>query len=100
MNERIKHSIVIIIVGLLIAPVVQLYAQYKNQKEAAETLERMDEVQALITGFFLQNRRFPCPADPSLSRDDPLYGREINSTETVNPETCDPTLLGTPWNGC
>ena len=84
----VEIAIVIIIVGILMIPLVQLYAQYKSQKEANITLEHMENVQGLITNFYLLNQRYPCPADPSLPRDHPLYGREINAT-------CDPVLLGT-----
>ncbi len=84
----VEIAIVIILVGLLLIPLVQLYAQYKSQKEINQTTEHMEHIQGLITNFYLSNGRYPCPADPSLSRDDPMFGREINAT-------CDPTLLGT-----
>lgn len=84
----IELAAVIIIIGLLLVPLVQLYTQYKGKKEVDITIENMAAINGLISKFVLREKRFPCPADASLARDDPQYGRELNPS-------CNPELLGT-----
>ncbi len=70
----IELSLVILIVGVLLVPLLQLYHNYATQKLLEKTNENILEVQSLINGF--SPNRYPCPADPLLSPADALYGVE------------------------
>lgn len=83
----IEMAVVIIIIGTMLIPLTQLYVQYRSQQKANVTREHLEKINGLISKFQVVYKRYPCPADGSLSPGDSRYGQEIN------PE-CDPSLLG------
>jgi prepilin-type N-terminal cleavage/methylation domain-containing protein len=75
----LEIAIVIMISGILLAPLAQLYTQYMKQKAWSETKENIDLANAAIMDYRLNNNRYPCPADRTLPRTDPNYGRELRN---------------------
>lgn len=72
----IEMSIVIIIMGFMLLPLVNIYNNYNHQKKAMATQEAVNEMSAQIASFVSTNGRFPCPSDRSESPGDADYGEE------------------------
>src|SRR5687768_8735206 len=72
----IEFAIVMLISGLLIVPLLQLYTQYTMQKVWNDTKAHVDLARTVVIDYQLNNNRYPCPADRTLPRTDPNYGRE------------------------
>ncbi|HEY8189925.1 MAG TPA: type II secretion system protein [Micavibrio sp.] len=75
----LELAIVIMISGILLAPLAQIYAQYMKQKAWSETKENIDLANAAIMDYRLNKNRYPCPADRTLPRTDPNYGKELRN---------------------
>jgi prepilin-type N-terminal cleavage/methylation domain-containing protein len=69
----IELSIVILIVGILVAPLLQLYQNYLIRKEIQLT---KDNVTTVASGIPVVRDRYPCPSDRSLGPQDANFGRE------------------------
>lgn len=86
----IELSIVIIIVGLLVAPLLSLYHTTEIQKKINITKENISTSVTGISTF--SPVRLPCPSDRSLGPDDPQYGFEQCNLATI--PTCTTGLEG------
>lgn len=78
----IEIAVVVLIVGVLTAPLAGLYTQYLQQKVLDDTKKNVDSAVNVIVDFQLNNGRYPCPADPALPPTDPNYGLERRDTAT------------------
>lgn len=106
----IELSLVIIIVGLLVIPLLQLYKLYMVKEEILKTEANISGAASAIGRFVL---RYPCPSDRSLSPGDPNYGveqctgipncnatgtqgicRGVGNRDTDGDGTFDPILIG------
>lgn len=85
----IELSLVILITGLLLAPLFQLYHTYQIEEATRKTKDRIFTDKNGIAIF--NPLRLPCPADRSLPPNDPNYGFEICDM-TVIPD-CDPAVI-------
>lgn len=72
----IELCIVLVIAGLLLAVVAQVYMIYAQKKSLSDTFARQTSISAAIARFYAENGRYPCPAIPSLGRYDANVGRE------------------------
>jgi len=82
----IELAIIVGIIGLMVASSMQTYLQYKHTKEVSDTSFHRDNVVAAMERFVYANQRLPCPADPTLTPNDPKAGQEncLTSDSSVN----------------
>ena len=69
----IELSIVIIIVGLLVIPLLQMYKVYMIKEEMVKTRANIEGAKSAINLYI---GRYPCPSDRSLTPSDANYGLE------------------------
>jgi prepilin-type N-terminal cleavage/methylation domain-containing protein len=69
----IELSIVILIVGILVIPILEIYNSYLLRKQMIVTREN---VQNTVDGLSLVLNRYPCPSDRSLPVGDPNFAIE------------------------
>ena len=72
----IEIAIVLIIIGILMVPLLQMYNIYRQDRVWNETKANVVLAQAALTNFYFDNFRYPCPADPALGPGDANYGKE------------------------
>ncbi|HNS45060.1 MAG TPA: type II secretion system protein, partial [Alphaproteobacteria bacterium] len=71
----IELSIVVLISGLMIAQLVQLYVNYLQAEKIETTKENIvDAARAIALSSTI---RYPCPSDRSLPTTDPNYGADV-----------------------
>lgn len=70
----IEMTIVILIVGLLMVPLTQMYSLYINEKRVMTTESSMENSIRSLALF--SPKRFPCPSDRSLPPNHVNYGYE------------------------
>lgn len=82
----IELAIVMVIIGLLTAPMIQSYRIYIDNKHRDDTTLNMTLVSSSLTDFFLANGRYPCPSDLSIAFGNPGHGlEECTKLTTVIP---------------
>lgn len=70
----IEMAIVLLIVGLLVGPLFQLYSNYLTQQKMQTT---KDHVNQAMSAMAVSDPRYaPCPSDRSLPPNDPNFGAE------------------------
>jgi prepilin-type N-terminal cleavage/methylation domain-containing protein len=72
----IEVAIGLIVLGLLIGPALHIYALHVAQKPWNDTSGNAALVMSAVGNFYTNNGRYPCPADRTLPRTDPNYGKE------------------------
>ncbi len=77
----IELSLVILIMGILLAPLLQLYQTYQVEELTRKTKEHITTATNSI-GIF-SPIRLPCPADRSLSPSNPAYGFEVCNLASI-----------------
>ena len=74
----IELSVLLIIIGLVSASALEVYRDYLNEKFRTDVADRIGtKTKNALVDFVTKNRRFPCPADPSMQPDNPVAGFEI-----------------------
>ena len=78
----LELAIVILITGIMFIPLVKMYEVYDKKKRVNITRDRISEASAQVQRYILnlnvgQFSALPCPADPTLPKTDPNYGREF-----------------------
>lgn len=71
----LEVAIVLVIIGLLTAPLMMLYKNYMEQQILLKTTSSLAESNNAMQRFFLRNKFYPCPAGRALSPADPNFGR-------------------------
>lgn len=71
----IELAIVILISGLLMLPLIQLYSNYIQDKKIIDTTKGIDNVASNLARAFVTN--YPCPSDRSLAVTDANYGEDV-----------------------
>lgn len=85
----IEMAIVIIILGLAIAGIAPIYDLYKENQNIEKNEVNVNVSISAIGTFRSLYGRYPCPASPTLTREDPNYGREdCTDKSTVNQGFC------------
>lgn len=71
----IELSIILVIMGILIVPVVQAYNLYKKDQDRSETLDGLQDVATALGQYYISNNGiYPCPADPTLPTGNANHG--------------------------
>lgn len=108
----IEVAIALIVVGLLITPLIQLYRVVRAQNVVIETDGNMIVIQAALQKFAIRNGHYPLPSAYGLGPDDSGYGaayagtpvpctagmdtvcRTTGARDVVAPAGNDPVLIG------
>lgn len=80
----IEMSVVIIIVGLIIASVLPSIRAYQVTEDFYETRANLEFANDALREYFALQGRYPCPADPTVPLDDPDYGLEADLCDANN----------------
>lgn len=80
----IELSISLVILAIIISLSLLALARMLKSEQERVTFERMEVIADAISLYAQTRMRVPCPADPSLARDDPNYGRERVGTDQEN----------------
>lgn len=78
----IDIAIFMILIGLVVAPMIQSYNLDQKEKVKGETLSHFATINKAIADFYYVNNYYPCPALPDLPPDDPNAGKQ-NCTDTA-----------------
>ena len=82
----IEMSIILIIIGLILASIFPQLKIYKNTQRYNVTRDNVVLADEAVREFYgLNVRRYPCPADPTLAPDDVGYGQEQCRLTTADP---------------
>lgn len=86
-------AIALILVSLLALPLISQYERWRDEQDRNNIDAIMTRAENAIERFYFGNDRYPCPADPVLATDDPLYGSEQFNPGT---QTCIDVATGAP----
>lgn len=93
----LEMSVVLTVVGVVIASFFSSYGLYIKNKAITETASNIDMTMDALSNYFIQNGKFPCPARLDIKRSDPKYGVPTECNDpTKDPST---TAVGTCLNG-
>ena len=86
----IEIAIVLLIVGLVLTPAINMYHQYRVDKDWEETNDNIELAALELGGFRAITGRFPCPASATAVPGDLEYGHELADCLTTAPavNTC------------
>ncbi len=70
----IDVAIIMVIIGLLIAPALYALREFREQQAVIITENNILEIDEAIDAYFETNEFYPCPADPNLGRNDLNHG--------------------------
>jgi Tfp pilus assembly protein PilE len=77
-NEKgmtlIDVSIALVVIALIAYPLVKEYDRSVMRQKNAQTSDAVLRAESAVQLFFFNNGRYPCPANPSLGRDNANYG--------------------------
>jgi prepilin-type N-terminal cleavage/methylation domain-containing protein len=73
----IEMSVVVLILGIMIAGLSPLYSLYLKNQAVEDTNVDIDTITNAIGSFRSIHGRYPCPASLTMNRDDDLYGHEL-----------------------
>ena len=76
----LELSVVILISGIMLIPLVRLYANYVEQQKIDKTVTNLDNIRNNIAA---RPVRYPCPSDRSIARGDSGYGMEVCDTAVI-----------------
>jgi prepilin-type N-terminal cleavage/methylation domain-containing protein len=76
----IEMAVAILIIGLLVAPLSDVYSNYLKHKKYEATLTNVQDVLSAIQGYRMANGVFPCPSGLNVARTSPNYGAPLNCT--------------------
>ncbi len=78
----LEIAIVLVLIGLVLAPAIAIYKNYRIDKDWTETEEKLDIAVNELGGFRSIYSRYPCPASQTAVPGDANYGFEDCS---INP---------------
>ncbi len=81
----IEIALVLLLVGLIMTPAIQMYHQYRVNKDWNETEYNIDDIKFAIGGFRNVYGRYPCPASVTAVPGDIDYGHELSNCQTSAP---------------
>jgi type II secretory pathway pseudopilin PulG len=86
----IELATVMIIIGLLVAPMLAAYASYQKKLAFEVTDDNIALVSTAMGAYRAMNGRYPCPASLTADRESPDYGREGDCSDTsIAPGSCE-----------
>jgi len=79
----IDVSIALMVIGLLIAPALYALKEYRAERARNVTNENIAAVDTAIRNYFIDNNFYPCPADPTLPRNNNAHGASLATAAGV-----------------
>ncbi len=81
----VEIALVLLIIGLILTPAIQMYHQYRIDKDWDETEENIDDIKISLGGFRNVYGRYPCPSPIDAVPGDVDYGHELADCRTTAP---------------
>lgn len=78
-----EMSIVVLIIGIMIASIIPIFTQQALQAKQAEQVANMQAIEDALLAFRIKNNRLPCPAQANLANSAANFG-----VEAATPGTC------------
>lgn len=72
----VEVSVALLILGIMTAPLINMYRIYKAQRDHNKTELAVSNVSSALAEFYTINGYYPCPADPRLGPADDNHGNE------------------------
>lgn len=91
----IEMAVVVIIVGLIIAAALPSLITYKTTRDFYRTQQNLQLAHDALREYFGLFGRYPCPADPTVSYDDPDFGLEAPDCKGATTDPCPGGLVCT-----
>jgi len=92
----LEMSIVLVIVGILMASMLPALSGKIEQQHVSETRRQLAEIQQALLGFAISNGRLPCPAERSIASGQANAGLEA-TTGTGSALTCSNLTGSSAW---
>jgi len=90
----IELAIGMVLVGLFVSSALSMYLVESKKLSLNNTKGRMNVYSSALEVFMKENGRYPCPAAPMLTPNDPEYGKEACPSSVLTPDgTCTATGL-------
>lgn len=80
----VELAIALMIIGLITIPMIKAYDIDKMDKIKGATRLNLAKINSAMDYYYKVNGRFPCPADPMLTPNDPNYGLEVSPCGNPN----------------
>lgn len=94
----IELSIVLVVLGILIAGIIQFFGGIAEIRKEQETRAKIEEIQDAILAFTTKNGRLPCPANRNAAFPDSDFGIETDCQASQSFEC--PIISGTSEREC
>ncbi len=78
----VEMAIIIMILGLLLAPFFRYLSTQQTKQETLESEGSNEVISAALATYLAEHNRYPCPADLSLAIEDNGFGAEERNTPT------------------
>ncbi|MCB1651814.1 MAG: hypothetical protein KDI46_07165 [Alphaproteobacteria bacterium] len=72
----IDVTIMLLVIGFIVAPMIQVYHQWQQRNERSSTLGKIQAIEQATQEFYFANKYYPCPADPRLGPGNANFGIE------------------------
>ncbi len=76
----LEIAIALIVVGLLITPMLQMYNINKMERVSRENNKTLENIAIALNKYAQQNKKYPVPANPTLPSTDTFYGTPATIT--------------------
>lgn len=93
----LEMTIVIMLMGMVMAIAAQYYTLYLRQSKDDTSFENIQMIKSAIAEFYTDRGRYPCPTDPSLPPEDANYGKEMCPGRNVGGVAVPNIALGACW---
>ena len=84
----VEFGLVMIVTGLMIAGALGVYVSYMKKAKLEVSYKRLYEANTMLSEVWSVEKRYFCPADPTLDPSDAKYGREIAGCAGIAVGTC------------
>ena len=82
----IDMAVLLMVVGLMIAPFAHTYHIERKNRELNETVGSQNKLWEAVESFYFENGFYPCPSNPTLGPGDANFGQE-NRLAPIAPAT-------------
>ena len=79
----IELSMVLIIMGLIMVPLIKTYDRYQTQQRINDTKLTLSLINSALSDYYTNNQRYPCPADAAIGFNELNHGNEECTTLTA-----------------
>lgn len=86
----IDVSIALMVVALIAYPLIKQYDNFVMKGKLDAINDSLSELDLAVQQFYFANKRYPCPANLTLPRDDANYGMEMKQ---VTPNSPNPDIV-------